>query len=372
MGNRRARIGRDKGGMTLVQVLISAGLMGGLALALSQIMQNAARGTKGAEALADYATLKSMIQQLLQNKGTCKDTLGGQTVGTSTTSYMPIRFLDPAGGGSVFVAGPPSETNPFRASFKIASLGLKVRQDYGNGKYFGEILLSIQKSAEATGARTRDDRFFLTYSRDTATQQITECVGGERLTDIEQAVCDSLGFDYDEAKDPRCAARYVRDLTVVASFDETGGAAVGAGPDTACPDGYGRHGQDLNQGSEGKWIYACISRYPTAYGGTAQVSGPLTDVDVVHGGSSSVSCPSGYTKVNVDLNWQSGGEFIYFCITRAPKSPPKVVEDLTFVAGDSDGIGCPADYAKVNVDLNKGASGKYIYLCKKLVAPPAP
>ena len=49
---------------------------------------------------------------------------------------------------------------------------------------------------------------------------------------------------------------------------------------------------------------ADTSAYPTRY---------ISDMHVISGDSSNITCPDGYTKLNQDLNEGSGGKYVYAC-----------------------------------------------------------
>ena len=39
----------------------------------------------------------------------------------------------------------------------------------------------------------------------------------------------------------------------------------------------------------------------------------VSEITVIYGGSGGIQPPAGYTKINVDLNGDAGGDFIYLC-----------------------------------------------------------
>jgi len=85
----------------------------------------------------------------------------------------------------------------------------------------------------------------------------------------------------------------------------------------------------------------------------------VSEVTVIYGGSSSIQAPEGYTKINVDLNMGSGGDFIYVCYKKGVGAP------ITGLAVTLGGGAPPTDavYTRINVDLNRNAGGDYIWLC---------
>lgn len=63
---------------------------------------------------------------------------------------------------------------------------------------------------------------------------------------------------------------------------------------------------DLNDGAGGRYIFAWqlkLSGQP-----------PIQEVGVLAGNSSTIQCPSGWTRDRQDLNEGAGGDFIYFCV----------------------------------------------------------
>lgn len=77
-------------------------------------------------------------------------------------------------------------------------------------------------------------------------------------------------------------------------------------------------------------------------------------------GSGSIA-PSGFEKINVDLNYKAGGEYVYICYSRNSIHGPPIT-DIQVFAGDSPSFPVQDGYTEVPGDLNKGAGGKYIYL----------
>lgn len=89
----------------------------------------------------------------------------------------------------------------------------------------------------------------------------------------------------------------------------------------------------------------------------------LEDIIVVNAGKNNVaSVPTGYVKIDVDLNEKAGGDYLYFCIKKGTDKS-NAIDSLVVVEGKN--AAAPAGYEKINVDLNNGAGGKYLYLCKR-------
>lgn len=98
----------------------------------------------------------------------------------------------------------------------------------------------------------------------------------------------------------------------------------------------------------------------------------ITNILVVSNKNKEVAkscCPPGYLLIDTDLNKDSGGDYIYFCIQRGKREnaitnivcevPPGKMDEATFVDVHN---GVKASYVRTGTDLNKGAGGKYLYL----------
>ena len=88
---------------------------------------------------------------------------------------------------------------------------------------------------------------------------------------------------------------------------------------------------------------------PTA----ASAQDDISEVTVIFGNSSGIQPEDGYTKVNVDLNYSVGGDFIYVCYKKGVGAPVTGLA-VTYNSGSP-----PTGYAwtRINVDLNRDVSG---------------
>jgi hypothetical protein len=69
----------------------------------------------------------------------------------------------------------------------------------------------------------------------------------------------------------------------------------------------------------------------------------------------------GWTLINVDLNRDADGKYIFLCYKNGLDDDASI-EDITFIVNSQQ---VPAGYAKVSTNLNEGAGGSSIYLCYK-------
>ena len=70
-----------QGGFSLVQVMVSVGIMGGLALAMMKMMENQTKQQKTIELKAEQGDIAAIIRQVLANKIACETTFIGMSPG---------------------------------------------------------------------------------------------------------------------------------------------------------------------------------------------------------------------------------------------------------------------------------------------------
>lgn len=69
----------------------------------------------------------------------------------------------------------------------------------------------------------------------------------------------------------------------------------------------------------------------------------------------------GWSLINVDLNRDAGGKFIYLCY-KAGLDDQEAISAVMFITNSQQ---TPAGFVKIPQDLNEGAGGDFIYLCYK-------
>jgi hypothetical protein len=129
----------------------------------------------------------------------------------------------------------------------------------------------------------------------------------------------------------------------------------GGSSSISCPGGYERINVDLNQNVGGDFIYICFKK---------GLGAPVTGLWVTAGGTAPVPTGEGFVQIPVDLNRGAGGDFIYLWYTKDPNC--SVLSAITVVASGSGSIACPGGFEKIPVDLNKGSGGDFVYLCEQM------
>jgi hypothetical protein len=77
--------------------------------------------------------------------------------------------------------------------------------------------------------------------------------------------------------------------------------------------------------------------------------------------SAVVTPQPGWSMINVDLNRDAGGKYIYLCYKNGLDNQ-EAISEITFIVNNQQ---IPPGYVKIPQDLNEGAGGDFIYLCYK-------
>jgi hypothetical protein len=117
------------------------------------------------------------------------------------------------------------------------------------------------------------------------------------------------------------------------------------------PSGYKKIDFDLNKGAEGEFIWLCYKRSDNE----SEAIRALFIAD-----DEQPNPPAGYQKIDVDLNAGAGGKFIWLCYTKNAG----IGKPLTDIIVGGSGAPSP-EYTKLDYDLNKGAGGEFIYIYYK-------
>ncbi len=94
---------------------------------------------------------------------------------------------------------------------------------------------------------------------------------------------------------------------------------------------------------------------------SARASDAITELAVIYGDSSSIQCPAGFTKLEIDLNQGAGGDFIYLCLKRGVGAPITGL-DVSLSRSAISAADVPEPWIFNGVDLNRNAGGFYVYL----------
>ncbi|MCL1125845.1 MAC/perforin domain-containing protein [Shewanella surugensis] len=126
------------------------------------------------------------------------------------------------------------------------------------------------------------------------------------------------------------------------------------------PSGYVKISINLNKDSGGDYIYLCYHKV-SADGARTDNSDCISDIQIIMGEHTQPSV--GFTKLDVDLNRGSGGEYIYLCYKKSAFIDAIAIKDLDVISGSNPDLPAPFGFSRLEHDLNKGSGGDYIYLC---------
>ncbi len=154
--------------------------------------------------------------------------------------------------------------------------------------------------------------------------------------------------------------KYVIDIKFVADDNEWTARSK-------CPPEYQLVNVDLNAGAGGKYIYLTyklgenINEAYTDFFMEYRTSSAPSATNTVNHNSNYVD----YTRIGMDLNWGSGGDFIYLWTTKANTMPP--ITDMAVALNKPDSV--KPDWSSVYwqntqspADVNKSVEGKFIYI----------
>lgn len=128
----------DDSGMSMIQVMVAAAMMGGLALLFAQMMSNQAKESKTAKINSDIVQWKNTIVNVLSKNALCNATFTGIKGGTelsglksSSGSYLIEAGVPSPNGARVtkFELEEPAEVDGTRAQFNLHVTFSKERED---------------------------------------------------------------------------------------------------------------------------------------------------------------------------------------------------------------------------------------------------
>ena len=135
----------------------------------------------------------------------------------------------------------------------------------------------------------------------------------------------------------------------------------------SCPPGYTKHYYNLNYGDGGNFVYLCYKK--------GVRDAPITGLNVIAGTSTNFPIQSGYTKVNVDIKSGIGTflrdiylhdnpfqrDSIYLIYTKNASLPP--IMNVSVYGGTTPYVYPPSTWVRIDTDCNQNAGGRYIYIC---------
>ncbi len=190
---------KNESGFSLAEVMVAAGLIGGLSLALMQITKNQSTLQRKSEIGMEVTTVVNSINQSLLRSEGCVNTIGG--VGVTVANDMELTSIKTRRNTDLYVKD--RKYNKFEIS-NITIKNLTKTADPISGKVFGEanLAVSIKKNLTANESSTMEKKFPLNFELDSS-DRLQKCYSLTENAIDEGKVqsCHSIGGTYNSAGD---------------------------------------------------------------------------------------------------------------------------------------------------------------------------
>ena len=187
-------------GFSIINVMMAAGMMGGLALLLAQMTKQQQEAQKQAETGVEVTALSQRIVRTLYDGKACLKTLEGGTtprIISATNSFAIDSILNKNGQPIIKTMGLDPNITYGNRLLKVSSIKL-LKPVISGGQAEAELEVVMRRESSAyKGQKTIAKRFPLTLNLDIATSQLISCAATSEAQ--TQAVCTSLGGKWNGA-----------------------------------------------------------------------------------------------------------------------------------------------------------------------------
>ena len=206
--------------MSIVTVLVAAGLMGGLALMLAQMSKQQHVNQKKAETGVEVVALSQRIVRTLYDGDACAKSIGaGATIAPGGT--FAVNAIKSKSGKDVIVTG---QTYGNRL-VKISSMNLTIDSDPIAGNQAEAVLEVVmsRESAAYTGQKTVAKSFDLTLELD-GSNNLLRCASDVSAVaePVKKEICSDIGGSWDDSLKKCTFGRSCAEGEYLASFDASG------------------------------------------------------------------------------------------------------------------------------------------------------
>lgn len=166
-------------GFTLIEIMVGLGMMGILSIAFMSLMQSAKKGQVGVGNAVDFDTLKSTLQLVVNNTGTCNSSFWNPA-GTAVAKFNP--------------ASPPSGANAL-GTIKIGNTVVaQVGQDLGSGLQISKLAFQAISGPDTA---TVPNKTVYTVNLLVEAQRKTGGLGSQTLSNSTNPIRLNLEIDWD-------------------------------------------------------------------------------------------------------------------------------------------------------------------------------
>ena len=179
-------ITRNAGGFSLVELMITMGLMGAAALVSAQIFKQQADSQRSSDAKVDFLDFKYLIRDLVAGDPRCRTTLGLTTTlnidpAAANGVYNLTSLTIPAPGGTRNIAISATTPGQIGKAYLTGAQILTTGQVITPGRYAAILRVTARKTPvgqTATGAQTMDTDFNIILIDSAPADSVAEaCVG---------------------------------------------------------------------------------------------------------------------------------------------------------------------------------------------------
>jgi hypothetical protein len=159
----------SENGFSLVQVMVSVGIMGGLALMMMTMMENQTKQQKTIELNSEKNDIKAIIKQVISNLGACNATFIGMSPGDEireirTTSDMSVAPFAQTGvkfkNMNVYIKSMRLLTRQEELDAKLREVGSDPIQYNYDGFGFGYLRITFVKNIGAVTDANKSHQFY--------------------------------------------------------------------------------------------------------------------------------------------------------------------------------------------------------------------
>ncbi len=203
----------NQAGVTLVEVLIAAALLGGLALLFARLTTDTMVTTQRVEASSEILSVNNIISQLLLDSRSCRNTFGGQNANAPFT-IDAVRSQHDVPIDVIEVGETYGNERATVVSMEAQLDGALF--DMGDGTRTGNLIFTVTYQRAGGLLQTQSNpeipREHFIFVRTNAGGVIQECFSaeGNAIFTAKQEACENIGGVYDIPND-RCDLALFRD-----------------------------------------------------------------------------------------------------------------------------------------------------------------
>lgn len=183
-------------GMALLQVMIAAGILGGVGIGLTELMKSTSKSQKHSEQNQTVEELETRLLSLLSDPASCSRTLINQSVGSEISQI----YLKKNDGSEEW----QKDLSPGGQWGGIAIQKIRLSQLTAGAKDAdGMLTLTLQRPSQGQRKSEVIEKQIPFSAQIDGSGKITSCFGRKTNNNLVEGACKELGGTYNHAQD-RC------------------------------------------------------------------------------------------------------------------------------------------------------------------------